>query len=148
LSQNRWLEFVARWLVGLVFIYASLHKIEDPAAFAKTVYGYGLFPASFVNLIAIVLPFVELITGIALLIGVMPRAAASIVLIMLVMFIVVISINLARGHEFDCGCFKSANDSGESPWVTLVRDIVLLSFGMFIYKFNGAARRILAISKN
>ena len=61
--NNSWIELAARWILGLTFIYASLHKILSPEDFAKIVYGYDLFPHVFINLIAIIIPFLELIAG-------------------------------------------------------------------------------------
>lgn len=139
--NNSWIELAARWILGLTFIYASLHKILAPAEFAKIVYGYGLFPEISINLIAVIIPFLELVTGFALIIGFFPRSAAITINGLLLAFIVVLTINLIRGHEFDCGCF-SAGQSGyfSSPKVTIVRDIFYLAFGMQIVLFGGDRR--------
>ena len=75
---NGWLDLVLRWLLGGLFVLASAHKIMDPAAFAKIIYGYDLFPAAAINLIAIILHYIELTAGLALITGVYPRAAAVI----------------------------------------------------------------------
>jgi putative oxidoreductase len=141
IRNNSWVELAARWILGLTFIYASFHKIISPADFAKIVYGYGLFPEIFINLIAIVVPFVELIAGMALIIGLYPRSAAIIINALLLVFITVLAINLIRGHEFNCGCF-SAGQSGyaSSPKVTLVRDVIYFFFGMQIVLFEGNRR--------
>jgi len=95
----------ARWFLGITFIYASFHKILSPADFAKIVYGYNLFPEISINLIAIIIPFLELISGLALIIGIYPRSAAIIINILLLAFITVLAINMIRGHEFNCGLF-------------------------------------------
>jgi uncharacterized membrane protein YphA (DoxX/SURF4 family) len=136
--QNSWIELAARWIIGLTFIYASYHKILSPADFAKIVYGYDLFPNGAINLIAIVLPFVELIAGLALILGFYPRSAALIINGMLAAFIIVLSINLIRGHEFNCGCF-STKEAGyfSSTEATLVRDIIYLLLGLQIFLFSG-----------
>ena len=141
IGNNSWVELAARWILGLTFIYASFHKILSPADFAKIVYGYGLFPEIFINLIAIVIPYLELIAGLALIIGFYPRSAAVIINGLLLAFIVVLAINLVRGHEFDCGCF-SANQSGysSSPKVTLLRDIIYFILGLQIILFGGIRR--------
>ncbi len=146
IGNNNRLELAARWILGLTFIYASFHKIMAPAEFAKIVYGYDLFPEIFINLIAITLPFLELIAGLALIIGVYPRSAAIIINGLLLAFIVVLAINLIRGHEFDCGCF-SAGQSGysSSPKVTLVRDFIYFILGLQIIVFGG--NRILSINR-
>ena len=139
--SNSWIELAARWILGFTFIYASFHKIISPADFAKIVYGYGLFPAGLINLIAIIIPFLELVGGLALLLGYYPRSAAVIINGLLLAFIVVLSINLVRGHEFDCGCF-SAGQSGyaSSPKVTLLRDIIYFILGLQVILFSGVRR--------
>ena len=136
---NRWVELAARWILGLTFIYASFHKIVSPADFAKIIYGYDLFPATLINLMAITIPFVELITGLALVLGIYPRSAALLINAMLLGFIVALSINLVRGHEFDCGCFSAAQ-AGDTPsaWVLLGRDFLLLTVGLHIFFYRNS----------
>jgi len=131
----------ARWILGLTFIYASFHKIVSPADFAKIVYGYNLFPEISINLIAIVIPFLELVIGLALIIGIYPRSAAIIISGLLLAFIAASAINLIRGHEFNCGCF-SAGQSGyaSSPSLTIARNIFYLALGVQIFLFKGNRR--------
>jgi uncharacterized membrane protein YphA (DoxX/SURF4 family) len=95
----------------------------------------------FINLIAIVIPFLELVAGFALIIGFYPRSTAIIINALLLAFITVLAINLIRGHEFDCGCF-SADQGGytSSAKVTLVRDIIYFILGMQIVLFEGQRR--------
>jgi putative oxidoreductase len=141
IKSNSWIELAARLILGLTFIYASFHKIIAPADFAKIVYGYDLFPEISINLIAIVIPFVELVAGFALITGIYSRSAAIIINGLLLAFITVSAINLIRGHEFNCGCF-SAGKSGyaSSPEITIARNIFLLALGMQIGLFKGNRR--------
>jgi uncharacterized membrane protein YphA (DoxX/SURF4 family) len=135
--DNGWMELAARWLLGFSFIYASYHKIIDPAEFAKIVYGYDLFPAILINLIAIIIPYVELFTGVFLVLGIYPRSAALIAGMMFFVFIIVLSINLARGHEFDCGCFSFSTQGKEpSTKEVLFRDFLylLVTIHVLMYK--------------
>ena len=106
LFYSTWIELIIRWLFGLTFVYASYHKIIEPAHFAKIIYGYYLFPELLINLIAIILPYMELLCGIALILGIYPRSALLILQVMLFSFIVALSINWIRGHNFDCCCFS------------------------------------------
>jgi putative oxidoreductase len=141
IKNNSWVELAGRWILGITFIYASLHKIISPADFAKIVYGYDLFPAMFINLIAIVIPFLELVAGFALIIGLYPRSAAIIINALLLAFVTVLAINLIRGHEFDCGCFSTGQSGyASSPELTLVRDVIYFVFGMQIFLFEGNRR--------
>lgn len=145
IANNSWIELAARWILGLTFIYASVYKIVSPADFAKIVYGYDLFPEIFINLIAIIIPFLELTAGAALIIGIYPRSAAIIINALLLAFMTVLTINLIRGHEFDCGCF-SASQSGYSsaPGVNLLRDVIYFALGMQIVMFKGHRRSCLS----
>lgn len=138
---NSWVELAARWILGLTFIYASLHKILAPADFAKIIYGYDLFPAVLINLMAITIPFAELITGLALVLGIYPRSAALIINVMLLSFTLALAINLARGHVFDCGCFF-ADKAGYSPstWFSLVRNVILIAMSLQVNLYVGSRK--------
>lgn len=139
--SHGWIELAARWVLGLTFIYASYSKILAPAAFAKIIFGYDLFPAVLINLAAIILPFVELFAGLALIIGFYPRGAALIINAMLVAFIASLSINIIRGHEFDCGCF--AVDAGNPSTFSghlLMRDFFYFALGVYVFLFKNPRR--------
>ncbi|MEJ2658165.1 MAG: MauE/DoxX family redox-associated membrane protein [Desulfobacterales bacterium] len=135
LFNNGWIEIAFRWTLGVTFIYASYYKIMSPMDFAKIIYGYNLFPEFLINLIAIILPFVELIAGIFLLLGIYSRSAALIINGLLLSFILILTINIIRGHEFDCGCF-SADKTG-SPVMMVARDGIYLLMGLQVLLFNG-----------
>jgi len=139
--NHPWAELSVRWLLGGAFVVASVHKIADPAGFAKIVYGYQLVPHAIINLIAIVLPFLELISGAALMAGIYPRSAALIIEVLLSVFIVGISINLVRGHQFDCGCFAmGAADRPSAAGLLLVRDLVFLAGGSYVLGYGGSPK--------
>jgi len=142
--SNGWLDLALRWLLGGLFVLASAHKIMDPAGFAKIIFGYDLFPPEAINLIAIILPYVELTAGLALILGFYPRAAAVILSGLLLAFILAIAINAARGHVFDCGCFSSGEAAlwQNSPGWMLGRNVLLLLMGWSIAVFRGR-RKIL-----
>jgi len=138
---SKWFEVVLRWILGLTFIYASYHKIIDPAQFAKVIYGYELVPAAVINLVAIILPFLELIAGIALILGIYPRSAVLIINVLLVGFIVLLSVNLIRGHEFDCGCFAFEEyGQASNNRSLLLRDIIYLLLGLHILFFKNTRK--------
>lgn len=131
--NNPWVEVVLRWILGAVFIVASFHKIIDPAGFAKIIYGYKLFPSEVINFFAILLPFIELTCGVALVLGIWSRSAAIIINGMLLAFIIAISINLIRGHEFDCGCFSfGGQQQSLSGPELLFRDLIWFIIGLFM----------------
>ena len=134
------LVFIIKLVLGITFIYASFHKIEDPAGFAKILYGYSIFPAISINIMAITIPFIELVAGFSIIMGLFPRSALLIINVMLFSFILVIGFNLLRGHQFDCGCFSSSSQpSTMSNIYLLIRDILLLGAGIFMWKKTTAS---------
>ncbi len=131
----------ARWFLGVTFIYASYSKILAPAVFAKIVYGYDLFPGALINLIAIIIPFVELVAGLALIIGFYPRSTALVINAMLLVFIISLSINIIRGHEFDCGCFAiNAGNQSTFSGPLLIRDFFYLALGIYVFFYKNLRR--------
>lgn len=123
--------------LGLAFIWAGWHKILAPDLFAKILYGYGVFPNAVINLLAIGVPFVELVAGICLILGIYKRPGLILINAMLMAFILIIGFNLVRGHEFDCGCFSLAKSQSGDAWSLLIRDFIMLGAGVFLWSlFN------------
>ena len=122
---------IARFGLGATFVYAAVAKIADPPSFAHEVFNYRILPGFAVNALALWLPWIELLAGIAVLAGFWPRGATALLSAFLVVFIVAISVNLARGRAIDCGCFggKVTTTDAERFFdmkVVVARDIGLL----------------------
>lgn len=127
-----WLTVRTQIALGLFFVVAALPKMADPPSFAHMIYNYRILPGPLVNLSALVLPWAELLMGLALVCGIWRRSVALLVGALLVVFIVAISVNLLRGNAIDCGCFDVA-DAGKSweerirdMWMVIVRDVGML----------------------
>ncbi len=124
------------FILGGLFIYASIDKIVHPHAFAKIIYNYQLMPKIFIYFTAVTLPWVEIVAGLALVAGIYRRASAVILSALLFVFAVAISINLIRGLNFDCGCFSTiATEGGSDPLGLLFRDILILIPGLIVIFF-------------
>jgi putative oxidoreductase len=119
----------ARGVLAVTFIWACVHKIADPYGFGLQVATYQILPLSLVNLQAIILPWVELVTGVLLIAGLLTRGAALVTCGMNAMFIVAIGMALAADLQLQCGCFASAEASHEMDSSLIVRDSVLLAVG-------------------
>jgi len=129
------LLYVIKLVLGVTFIYASYHKIADPAGFAKILYGYAIFPNYSINLLAIFIPFIELVAGFSLILGLYSRSALFLINVLLTGFILIIGFNLLRGHQFDCGCFSfTTPDHLTSHFFLLIRDAALLASGMYLWQ--------------
>lgn len=127
-----WLTVRTQIALGLFFIVAALPKIADPPGFAHMVYNYKMLPGPLVNAMALVLPWAELLMGLALVAGIWRKTAAALVGALLVVFIAAISVNLLRGNAIDCGCFDvtAANLTREERfrdmWMVILRDVGML----------------------
>jgi uncharacterized membrane protein YphA (DoxX/SURF4 family) len=130
IAANPWIALAARVIVGFVFIYASLDKIAHPAEFAGIVNNYRILPHELINLTAILLPWVELAAGLLLVLGLFSRGSALIISLMLVVFIAAISYNVARGLDFNCGCFDTGKDGMVIGWTKIGQNIVLLALSL------------------
>ena len=133
-NVSQFVLFIIKLVLGVTFVYASYHKINEPAAFAKVLYGYDLFPQVSINILAIIIPFIELVAGFSLIFGLFPRSALVILNALLLGFILAIGFNLARGHEFDCGCFSFKDGNSTISAVNLlIRDILMFAAGIYYW---------------
>jgi uncharacterized membrane protein YphA (DoxX/SURF4 family) len=131
--------WVASIGLGAVFVYASLDKIAHPQDFARIVYRYGLAgPTAFLgvvpaNALAVVLPWVELVTGVLLITGLWRREAAALAGGMLVMFLVALSYVLWQGIDVaHCGCFSVGGEGRSAGWTLIAGDLGLLAAALYV----------------
>lgn len=114
-----------RVLVGGVFVVAAADKLGNPEPFAQAIANYRLLPLQLVNGVAIVLPWVELMVGLMLLVGIRVRAAATVAVALLVIFTAALLSALVRGLDISCGCF-SQTAAERLGWGRVVEDVALL----------------------
>jgi len=132
---GRGLNLVLRLFLGGMFVYAAWSKVIEPAGFAMSVRGYKIIPFALSNLFALGVSWTELVAGAMLILGVFTRKAAGAIAILLVMFIVAISMVIARGMAVDCGCFGSEGGSSTS-WILIVRNVALLAAAYLIMRYS------------
>jgi putative oxidoreductase len=109
LLSNPVLVRVCRIGVGLVMLAAALGKIGDPAAFSSQIHHYHLMPIGAENLLAIALPWIELLAGLALVLGVHARSGAWLSAALMIVFTLAVGTAVARGLDIECGCFGTAD---------------------------------------
>ena len=128
-----------RIALGALFIWAALTKLPDMAGFAQDVANYRVVPAALVAFVASAVVGIELLAGIALVAGVMERAAAAVIGALLIAFTVFLSQALLRGIDLRCGCF-----GGDEPasWWTVARDLVMLAAAILVVRGPAAQRQV------
>ena len=128
-----WLTIRVQLALGVIFVAASLPKIVDPPSFAHMIYNYRVLPVALVNLSALVMPWIELLSGLALVLGIWRGTARTIIATLLLTFIVAISINLASGNAIDCGCFDvSAAGKTVEERLADMRFVIFRDVGMLL----------------
>ncbi|MCX7929632.1 MAG: DoxX family membrane protein [Chlorobi bacterium] len=120
---------LARIVVGGIFTMYAVDKIAVPADFALNIERYELLPLALVNLMAIILPWIELLVGVFLLVGVRLRANAILAVAMLAIFILAIGSAMARGLEINCGCSAHSETVG---WGKIIEDALYLLLALRI----------------
>jgi len=128
--RRRWLLLLFRVIVGGVFIWAGALKIADPLEFAQSIKNYQVFPHWLAFLTAVVLPWVEVISGAFLIAGLFKRSSALIISLLLVGFIGLVTLALVRGIDTSCGCFGSL--SRRADYSLILMDTVLLVFALTV----------------
>jgi putative oxidoreductase len=108
----KYLTLLGRLFIGGLFIYASYHKILDPADFAQSIRNYVIIPPAWSHVVALTLPWVELGAGLFLVLGIQTKPSALLTTGMLAVFLAAIIRAYVIGLDIDCGCFGSATTSG------------------------------------
>jgi uncharacterized membrane protein YphA (DoxX/SURF4 family) len=133
---------ICRLTLAIIFFYAGIEKIINPQEFAVAIYNYQLLPDFAINLMAVVLPWLEVIIAINLVIGIYARGAALISTLLFLIFATALTINLARGLDISCGCFGAS--SGNISWFYLARDLSLLCLSVFVLIYDRGWRYFFA----
>lgn len=133
---HKYLALVFRLYIGGLFIYASMYKINYTAEFAEAIVSYQIVPYWAVNIIAVMLPWVELICGILLVAGIRAKSAAFIIALLLTFFTVALLINLLEDSPISCGCFHAMED--KISWWSALRDLIWVAMTIHVFFYDKA----------
>lgn len=119
-----------RFMVGGIFIYASMDKIAHPDQFAQAIYNYQMLPGQMINLAALILPWLEMVAGVCLVFAVFELPSLIIINGLIVMFTAAVGSSLIRGLDIHCGCFTTDPNATSDMTQVLARDVILLAAGI------------------
>ncbi len=126
-----YLHLLVRLILAAIFIYGGTLKVMDPKAFARILSHYDFVPEILLPVIAVGLPGLEILTGIALIFNL--RAGIYGVLGLLVLFASVLGHGILNGLNVDCGCFGPDEPAGRDSLVhAFYRDLVLIGAAAFL----------------
>ena len=136
--SSPFLSLAFRIILGSLFLYAGIAKIVDPMGFSLSIYNYKLLPDGLINVAAILLPWLEVIVGGSLLLGIGAAGGALIATALFSIFAGALTINLIRGLDIACGCFSTAASGGSISGFYLFRDLSLLLMSLQVLLFDQA----------
>ncbi len=131
-----YLSLFFRLVLGTVFLVSGLAKILDPIRFLFTLRAFRLLPDILERLSAVCLPWLELLLGLALLMGLWHRAAALLLSLLNLAFMLAILSVMIRGIEIDCGCYGLLADVLHLPdsadYTAVIRNGLFLCMGLWV----------------
>ena len=123
-----------RLALGGVFIYAGALKIVDPQNFARDVHHFQLTPWTVSVVVAVYLPWLEVLAGLALIFRRLPLGASLALVIMNAAFLIALSTAWARGLDISCGCFGKEEHNIQTHFPQLfLRDAALLAAAITLF---------------
>lgn len=137
-----------RIVIGFTFIISGLLKLFSLNYFTEIVYSMHVLPIFFVPYFAILLPIIEYVLGAFLIFGLSVKLTAKCIILLLISFTIVISINLIKGNLIDCGCFGNILQE-KIGWSLLLREVIILFGTLFIafpegfYKYKVKLQRVI-----
>jgi len=135
--ENKYFQIGLRVILGIIFIYASVGKLFRAEDFAKAILRYEFLPIYFVNIMAIIMPWVEFFTGTLLILGIFKKATSIIAMGSLVAFIIALSSAFARGLDISCGCFSLEETSSKGDIIyRIIQDIFMLIGAIIVFMFS------------
>jgi len=127
-----------RLILGYVFIYASIQKIINPLEFSNQIDLYDATPVFFNNIIGLIIPWIELLIGLALIFNRSIKGSILLSIFLFAVFIILLSQAYFRGISLDCGCFgseagRTAAELSADMLKRIREDIIFLCMSLYLY---------------
>lgn len=135
LSWAALVHLLLRVFLGGFYLLAGALKVGDPGEFAEAVANFRIVPHPLVNLVAIILPWVEIAAGLFLVLGIWLRASAWLINLLTLVFIAGITSAVARGLNIECGCFGTVGGR-RVGFRAIAEDVLLLGCGVLLVCWN------------
>ena len=113
-----------RLLLGGLLVAAGALKAGDPSSLAANIAAFRLLPAAIVGPLALALPYLELMLGGYLIVGLFTRVAATLATFEFLSYAAVIASAVVRRIPAGCGCF-GPRDTALADWPHVVFDLAL-----------------------
>ena len=126
-----WVVLALRLALGAIFIVAGFSKAGHADQFAAQIAGFRLLPQFAIAPLAIALPYLELLLGAYLILGLFSRISAWTAVALLAIFDGAIASAVVRGMTVSCGCF-GPTDTTVTTWTEVARDAVFVLLAVIV----------------
>jgi uncharacterized membrane protein YphA (DoxX/SURF4 family) len=106
---NPWTVRICQIAIGVLFAAAALAKLGDLHSFQEEIHNFKMLPVAVENIVAMTLPWIELVAALALILGVRARSGGLVAACLMVVFIAAVAVAMGRGLDIECGCFGTAD---------------------------------------
>lgn len=137
---KRWVRGLLCLVFGGVFVYAGALKAANPIAFLDDVRSFELLPDPFAAWLALGLPWLEILAGLAVITGLLRAGGLLCLNTLLGIFLAAILLSWWRGLDLTCGCFGSSEAISEYRTL-LLRDLALLALGVVAWRLQSGPAR-------
>lgn len=128
-----WVGLLCRLILGGVFLAAGIPKAMNIAETQQATRAYQILPYELAGAWGMVMPFVEIVVGVLLILGLMTRLAAVVGTLLMIAFIIGIISVWVRGIKIDCGCFGGGGAVKDPKYaLKLLRDSPLAVAGLWL----------------
>lgn len=122
---------IIRALLGGLLVVAGALKAGHPAELAASIAGFRLLPPQITGPLALALPYVELMLGAYLVIGLFTRVVATVAAVQFFCYAGAVASAVVRHIAASCGCF-GPNDAAVADWPHVGFDLVLALASVFV----------------
>jgi uncharacterized membrane protein YphA (DoxX/SURF4 family) len=129
-----------RLVVGVLFLVAGLEKIAHIDTFAASIQNYRLTSPQIAVILATVLPWAELFSGLGVLMGIWTRGSALLTSVFLAVFTLAVISAIARHMDISCGCFTQDPQAQHVGWRKVMENTALLCaslVALFSHRMEG-----------
>lgn len=131
-----WVGVVARLILGVTYLVAGIDKGTHLAQTQQATRAFQILPYGLANIWGVFMPFLEIILGLLLIVGLLTRTTAAVGGLLMATFIGGIISVWARGISIDCGCFGGGGASGTTQYpLDIARDVGLLVCAVWLIVF-------------
>lgn len=128
--------WIVRIVVGALFIFSGLIKLNDPLGFSYKLEEYfEVFHINFLSSTAVFLSIflcaLEVILGVFLLLGISTKKVVRGLMLLIIFFTFLTFYSAAFDVVKSCGCFGDAIPL--TPWQSFTKDLILLALIIYIY---------------